>query len=227
MDWRYFGSGQARPLALLSNFAAAPIHLSALTLPVSLKRLAPDWPAWLGLRGRTFPSSEHVWQALKAYDQETFEAFCDDGRFTTVEAVFLPLFGRDPPKAQRKILYWTSRGMVGIAAKMAVNPKYWAALGLGRKAILVGREQLDPDLERDVWLAILRAKFEQNPALAEVLCGTGEGTTLVEFDRCAGVATYWGARRDHTTGQIIGRNVMGQYLMALRAAMLLPLRGTA
>ncbi len=240
-SFSYFGSNASGDMKKLSNFFACPVRLTRADLvstPV-LSTLVPDLSEWLGADGLVFPSSEHLWQALKARNAPTLRRFAVGGDL----AILSPgLFQRTTLLAQarkvwrgkgdtivslkkldgaslKKVVYWEKRG-VGIAAKLASKEAYGQTLELGPEHMDYARETLAPDVERAIWLLVLRLKFEQNPALGDLLLST-QGHTLVEFDKAGArldgpVKVKWGAYVDPTTHCLRGQNVMGTYLMATR-----------
>lgn len=242
----FFGSGCAAPYHVFSNFFQTPIRLGLSTdarLRAALTLVQPRLNEFLAGRDYCFPSSEHLWQALQAYDLETFQGFTSSGRFGTWNpSIFhltvapkkaaaaarrrvkkqLPPVSRDTLQldaAARSLAHWRAKDMIGIQAKLAANPDYVNVLDL-EGAFDYGRERrLTPAVERGAWLAILRLKFEQNAALTILLRATGDAL-LVEFDRHAATkrGSYWGACLRKSDGVLCGQNMMGQYLTAARDA---------
>jgi predicted NAD-dependent protein-ADP-ribosyltransferase YbiA (DUF1768 family) len=158
-----------------------------------------------------FNSSEHVWQALKATTALVFNRFTTDGDIGTwSQSIFTA--------TKKKMPYWKKKHGIGIQAKLAANSKHGKALRLGPTAMDYWREKpATLEDERGIWLAILRAKFTQNPELRQLLVVASHGHYLVEFVESAKKSgNHWGGVYDAATYCIHGENVMGKYLMELR-----------
>lgn len=222
----YFGSGCKSPMHMFSNFYNAPLELTTVTPAMAKVRpwLAED----LAIMGGelVFPSSEHLWQALKSRDRVTLEAFTTTGRFGSLTpAAFLPFVKKTATaveqqvEATKKCAYWAKKDMVGILAKLAANSKYARHLG---NVVLnyADGEQLSPVLLQEVWLDILRLKFADGTIYCFNLCRTRDDY-LLEHDRGAvrGKA-LWGGCLDKQKDKIVGANRMGIYLMHLRRELL-------
>jgi hypothetical protein len=213
----YFGSNAQAPLHLLSNFNAARLVLGLESVSPALATLCPSIGEWITKGGGAlvFPSSEHLWQALKAKSCEIFLEFTVGGRFARVD-VLLDIYGE---KGLQKWRWWMRNSNVGIAAKLAANPKHKVRLNLVGK-MAYERESLSLQLEQTVWMTILRLKFATNQPHREALLATGDAL-LIEFDRGAArkgtKLAHWGGIWDIQRGCVIGENVMGQYMMAIRA----------
>jgi predicted NAD-dependent protein-ADP-ribosyltransferase YbiA (DUF1768 family) len=214
-DFVYFNSSAKAPYNLLSNFSAAPIVLQS-TDTEALRELsaANDKIAeFVGERAE-FPSSEHLWHALKATDVETFRRFVVGGVLAECDASVFDVFF--PGKGAAKRAYWMRKDNVGIIPKMAANPKYAKRLGFSkRRPLEYARERLPYGVERAVWMTTLRLKYKQNAKHRAVLLSTGK-RTLVEFDRSASRApVHWGGLITGD-GTLLGENVMGDYTTAIR-----------
>ena len=214
----YFNSGAQQPWNLLSNFSATTLVFTQPDISAGMRTICPHIDAWMHERMVVFPSSEHLWQALKATTREAFVAFAVGGRCSGAE-VLLGIYG---DKGLAKWRWWMRKGNVGIAAKLAANPKRAVVLDLvGR--LDYAREQLAADVERDIWLTILRLKFKQSEGHRQVLLNTGNAL-LIEFDKGAARASrqggwvHWGGMWSKETQCVVGgENVMGGYLMEIRA----------
>jgi predicted NAD-dependent protein-ADP-ribosyltransferase YbiA (DUF1768 family) len=238
-DYIYFSSRGKAPWHELSNFASVPLTLTpALVLASPILSLVQ--PRLLGFVSEKeeviFPSTEHIWQALKARDSATFFAFTVHGTFGSWNPnVFaLTVARKIPPKAKKgkkksitleefvisKMNQWRTRGNknnIGIQAKLAANPTYAKPLGLSESQMAYDREHLDAATEQNVWLAILRLKF-QVPHFKELLLSTGNAV-LVEFDKGATRRhVHWGGMA--VEGAVVGDNAMGKYLMQVRSELL-------
>ncbi len=158
-------------------------------------------------------------EALKARDLATFNAFTSAGRFGQWSSEFFTQIKKGNVTAARTAMaIWVRKDMLGIQAKLAANPKNGGLLGLTEETMSYGRERQAPEVERAVWLVILRLKYVQNHQHRRVLLST-ERLSLYEFDRTAASATgsHWGAcRRRKTDGALVGENAMGRYMMAVR-----------
>lgn len=208
----YFNSGAQEPWNLLSNFNAATIIFTANDICAEMRMVCPRIDEWMHERMVAFPSSEHLWQALKATTREAFVSFAVGGRCSGVE-VLLGIYG---DKGLAKWRWWMRKGNVGIAAKLAANPTHKVVLDLvGRMDYT--RERLDADVERGIWLAILRLKFKKSINHRQVLLNTGNAL-LIEFDKgtVRNGGAHWGGMWNKETQRVIGENVMGRYLMEIR-----------
>lgn len=180
-----------------------------------------------------FTSTEAAWQALKArnlYTFRRFESHGDIGGEVTPAsfAPFLPKKWRtDLEKRQSKYFYWieSKHGIrydnVGIISKMAANPKYGKVLQLGPENMQYDREYLAPDIEKAVWIALLKAKVDQNRCIRDIL-KTRKGCQFVEFSRSAKARhesgkkeDYWAGYDDVQGGKIYGINRMGHFIELL------------
>ena len=192
----------------------------------------PELKGWLGPEGQVFPSSEHLWQALKAKNLRTFLRFTVGGDFGSwAPDVFVRTTLRNKVKnlsarkalllGQSKVVHWAKKQNIGILAKIAANSEYAADLQLDEIGDMnYAREHLPDDVERAVWLAILKQKYSQDPLLQLLLTNTGD-EMLVEFEKAAARTpskVKWGGCIS-PSGVLLGRNVMGTYLMATRAAL--------
>jgi predicted NAD-dependent protein-ADP-ribosyltransferase YbiA (DUF1768 family) len=214
----YFNSAAQQPWHLLSNFSAATLVFTQSDICAGMRTTCPHIDAWMQDRMVVFPSSEHLWQALKATTREAFVAFAVGGRCSGAE-VLLGIYG---DKGLDKWRWWMRKGNMGIAAKLAANPKRAVVLDLvGR--LDYSRERLAADVERDIWLTILRLKFKQSTTHRRALLETKE-RILIEFDKSATRASrgggwvHWGGMWSKETQCVVGgENVMGGYLMEIRA----------
>lgn len=227
----YFGSAAERPLRVLSNLAAAPVTLQGPCEALyAVQPLLADWLDDMG--ALTFASIEHVWQALKASDRETFLRFSTTGDLGGWSAdVFLKttVVGKRAKAAKKlgraltaddlaalaeaAMDHWKRDALVGIVAKLASNRKYGAALGLAN-CMVYDREFLAAETERQAWLALLRLKYTANAVPRAVLRDTG-ARPLVEFDKGATRRhAHWGGVM--VEGRLVGDNVMGKYLEEVR-----------
>ncbi len=221
----YFCSNGKAPYYKLSNFYHAPITLRrvedaptccALSPALASALAGPAAREWAGL---CFPSSEHLWQALKAHNVQTLMRFTTTGDLGQwAPDTFAALFGR--AKGGTKMAYWRKKQMIGIVAKAAVHPDRAAALALDNTQLAYGRENLELRTEYGVWREILMLKMRQNPEVCAVLASTGDHH-LIEFVRGArrveqhGGHEHWGALVD-AEGTRWGDNAMGFYMMDAR-----------
>jgi predicted NAD-dependent protein-ADP-ribosyltransferase YbiA (DUF1768 family) len=207
-----FYSNAKAPYYVFSNFYATPVPLSAPHVTPPMRVLCPTIDKWLGDTTVCFPSSEHQWQALsKATTRTEFLAFAQGGAYTQWGAVFQQVFpALDAADLQRKIKKWKSKNMVGILAKMMGNrlrPEQ-------DEEKLLTAQQL-----KDLWVAILLLKFRATLALGRLLKGTGD-MLLYEFDKGARIhGSFWGAVLDPMNDTLIGHNMMGKYMVRVRAAL--------
>ena len=177
------------------------------------------------MRGRSasYASSEHAYQALRSLNEKTAREF-EIGGLVTME-VF-----RTWPKTkgvvqdiyEQKQTYWgEKKGCRGIAPKMIANLKPKVAkevFGLDMTPREARAETLEGELI--IWGPILTAKFSQHPPILLVLLRTAP-TMLVEFGRFRSASQYWSAFVDEANDKLIGKNMMGRILMAVRQELLL------
>lgn len=218
----YFKSTGKAPYNQLSNFFHAPITVTTKDVPVAMSQLCPGIREWLPA---TFPTSEHLWQALKARDQATFLRFTTTGDLGAwnpdVFAKTVAYLVKDKiemaARAQKKLAEWKKKNNLGIQAKLAANPDYAQRLNLAGH-MNFEREHLAADVERIVWLAILKLKFRQNAGPRAVLLSTA-GKRLIEFaPGAARRPEHWGGLVTPGPGPltVVGDNVMGNYVQAVR-----------
>ena len=172
------------------------------------------------LDGHIWPSTEHYFQAWLRVDPEDWHRLALGGDLSSLDALKL-LYA--PEVAAKKIRHWTFSAepiCVGIVAKMVVNPDWNRKLATPLK--LVTRD-VSPKQMSDLWMRILTTKFEACPQFRTALKASGN-KLLVEFDRMAksksdkGKEPFWtGMVKD---GVIYGHNMMGKYMMSVRATML-------
>jgi predicted NAD-dependent protein-ADP-ribosyltransferase YbiA (DUF1768 family) len=237
----FWSNAAAREHYVLSNFFRAPFTWRADQVSDVTARVFPNLRTWLGRDGRVFQSSEHAWQALKATTLGTFLKFTASGEFGDLRGDFFvrlaPFLGRPKRRkneddaafaarttpeavAAAKVAAWSKKNMVGVVAKMAANPKYYRALGIEDTMRYVVETGLTSDVERAVWLDLLRQKYTQNPGLKQALLNTGDDYLLefvrgAEREARAGRRSHWGGLIDDA-GTLWGENTMGGYLMRLR-----------
>ncbi len=224
----YFGSNAVPPWNLLSNFHLAEFRFMPAHVVPEMTAIQPYLKQWLGQLGRVFSSSEALWQSLKATDEATFLEFTDGGHF---DVITMDFFAMMMPKSaeviltpaafntevKRKCDYWLKKMNVGIVSKLAGNRAHADKLGL-KGHMNYNIERLPIATERAIWLAILVQKFRQHTESGQLLLGSGD-VQLVEFDRGASTKpekVHWGGYICDD-GSIKGENVMGRYLMEVRA----------
>ena len=237
-DFLYFGSGSA-DYTRLSNLYHCTVTLTLATLDPALMRRQPQLVSWMEQavdRTVTFPSVEHLYQALKARDHGTFLRFTTGGNLAQWNPYFFLLTvvpGKKHKYAKKlgrrvqtltaeelgklatsSMKHWQRRNLLGVVAKLAANIRHGPALDLGPTRFDYAAERLPPDQERDLWLALEKLKYGQHADLRQLLVSTGP-KRLIEFDHHAKAgSTHWGGLMRH--GQLIGDNAMGDYLMATR-----------
>jgi|SRR3990172_2081900 len=157
----------------------------------------------INVDGIIYPSSEHAYQAQKFVEKDR-SRFSITGDLGTWDGMRL-VAGKD---WENKIKYWAKKESIGIIAKMASkSPK----LTLTPKRAFKSSHYL--------WMKILRRKYVVDE-FASILKGTGNAY-LLEFDRGAkrgqakGTTSIWGGIIEN--GKLIGENIMGKYLMKVRA----------
>lgn len=227
-DYTLFNASAAfdSGLYLLSNLSAAPFTMK--------------WPKHEGaiplhLRGErcSYDSSEHAYQALKTLNRESAR------QFETGGIVSMKIFKRWPaPEASRslgasrplgvsdeydaKMKHWGLKGS-GIAPKMVSNldsAVASAAFGID----MLPKSKREPRTgklseELKVWGPILRSKFFANTDARSILIGT-KNDILIERSRMPRAAEYWAgyvsSAAEATSGEIVGKNMMGRLLMRIR-----------
>lgn len=191
-----------------------------------------------------FTSTESAWQALKARNLKTYRRFESTGDIggPVTPASFVPFLPKkhqeNLAKRQAKYTFWieSKSGIrynnVGIIPKMATNPKYRRALGFSKDDMAYEHEYLDPEIEKSVWMTLLRAKVRQNRHIRDILA-THKGYQFVEFSRSAKARhlkgakeDYWAGYDDAQEGKIYGLNRMGQFMETLVEELDLPKKCT-
>jgi len=221
-DFIYFLSTGATCYRRLSNFADARIQLRLSTVPMYASLISPRIPLHQLPSILSFPSSEHAWQALKADDLDTFQAFMTDGKFAVFNTEVIVRFIQKQnesnedafARALKKVVWYTRDrlSLVGVMAKYAANPKRAKCMGYPLREDC---ELLPVETEKMVWHELLMAKFKQNDAARHALLGTGN-KQLVELDRGARTrGSHWGGLVEED-GTLIGDNKMGQFLERVR-----------
>lgn len=205
-DTLKFYSNAKDPLNLLSNFSRARIVLDKETL----EEIKAVIPGFFGRTGDVFESSEHLWRATQAADIESYNRLTADGDLGTLREHTMEMFCSDLSEAEKKRKFWLKKDNVGIVAKLVVTKQRKAGLRLNLE-----REFMEEERERPVWIAILKAKFLQNPRHRTALMCTGR-KYLYEFDRGATQQTHWAGKFDKGTGAFVGQNAMGRYVQQVR-----------
>jgi predicted NAD-dependent protein-ADP-ribosyltransferase YbiA (DUF1768 family) len=219
--------GSSTRLKQLSNLHAARIVFCVTESDI----VECGVPEWLRCRILTCPSAEHLWTllgCLARFAHETSEAqqlirlFSCDGRLAQwSELAEWPAAKGSVQNKASKCKH--SEKMVGLLAKLfAKMPEKAAILKFGvsnrRKEFwaLSDKKQTYRRL-RALWNRILTCKFQQNEDCASILACT-DPYTLVELGG-ARTSDFWGARiqrKEPYRNVLIGRNVMGKCLMAVR-----------
>ena len=179
----------------------------------------------LVLDGFTWTSVEHWYQANKFVLRDR-QRFAEGGDLANLDAFRLHrgvFVKRD--KEERSIKHWGANTrkpeMVGIVAKMASNPSRAQRLGLQMLPKQGETEDRIPEMT-ELFKRGLHAKFAQNPEMRAALLATGN-KQLVEFGRGAGRETklgrppLWNGLWDYDTKEVVGRNLMGKIMTAVRA----------
>jgi hypothetical protein len=204
----------------LSNLSAAPF---TLTWPKHEEAIP------LHLRGKKcrYDSSEHAYQALKTVNRESALQFERGG------IVSMPIFKKWPSASaaaarvsdqyDAKMKHWGLKGS-GIAPKMVSNldsAVASAAFGID----MLPKSKREPRTgklseELKVWGPILRQKFFSNSDARNILIGTKDDI-LIERSRMPRASEYWAgyvsSAAEATSGEIVGKNMMGRLLMRIRA----------
>lgn len=231
-----------------SNFAFAPLQVKPTDPLVNqLVRVCPQWRDWMMDSDLGFTCTEAIWQSLKSKTRNEFDLFNILGSSigeTTLDRnpnlferevntfrLFYPNDKDGVAAARKNRNYWAPHRMVGTLFQRLVRsdkinerpllkePPY----NLTKKSFDMTREFLEPNLERDVWCAILKHKFNSHERLKRGLLATGDAY-LLEFDRAAArtkhkVDVHWGGFlkvQDDGSVVLLGKNKMGEYLMRVR-----------
>jgi len=224
----------------LSNLSAAPFtmvwpkHEGAIPLHLRGERCSYD-------------SSEHAYQSLKTVNRESARQFETGGIVSMKifkkwpsakpskesasstaaasargsKASAMGISSSDEYSAKMK--HWGLKGS-GIAPKMVSNLDSAiasAAFGID----MLPKSKREPrsgklSEELKVWGPILRQKFHYNADARNILIGTKDDI-LIERSRMPRATEYWAgyvsAAAEATSGEIIGKNMMGRLLMHIRA----------
>ena len=218
-DYTLFNASAAFDSGLyqLSNLSAAPFTMK--------------WPKNEGaiplhLRGEkcSYDSSEHAYQALKTVNRESAR------QFETGGIVSMKIFKKWPASAAQgftdqyaaKMKHWGIKGS-GIAPKMVSNlDSAVASAAFGIDMLPKSKREhrtgkLSEELK--VWGPILRNKFFANTDARSILIGTKDDV-LIERARMPRAAEYWAGyvstAEEATSGEIVGKNMMGRLLMRIR-----------
>lgn len=224
-----FGSNAKGDLHKLSNFYATEVLLRPSDLTPALLSVCPNLKDWVPASGLFFPTSEHLWQALKATDKATFLRFTsngDLGRWNVSIFANTVAPGKCENKedmselarqATKSMMHWQKKHNLGVQAKLAANETYAENLNLDKGRMNFEREHLLPATERSVWLTILKLKFARNEELRDILIAT-RGKRLVEMPgRGKAEKAHWNGRVKD--GKLIGDNVMGLYMELVRESL--------
>lgn len=174
-----------------------------------------------------YASIEALWQGLKSKNWATFLEFTASGKYGGLDShasILRRLFGK-PEEVERRFKLYCKQHLGGMVPKLVGHPKYGKVLGLESEDFDYSREFLDPAEEREIWIALLQLKFEQNVDARRTLM---EGTFDEDNNACYLLVEqnshpHWGGRlvtgQNQEDGHIQGENVMGQYLMEVRASL--------
>ena len=229
-----------------ASFDSGLYHLSNLSAaPFTMRWPKHEAAIPLHLRGErcSYDSSEHAYQALKTVNRESARQF-ETGGIVAMEifkkwpACSLKSLksakgdkGNKSAKLEAndeydeydaKMKHWGLKGS-GIAPKMVSNldsAVASAAFGID----LLPKSKREPrsgklSEELKVWGPILRRKFFANSDARSILIGTKDDV-LIERSRMPRPAEYWAgyvsSAAEATSGDIVGKNMMGRLLMRIR-----------
>eukprot|EP00756_Hemistasia_phaeocysticola_P029587 Hpha_TRINITY_DN1623_c0_g1::TRINITY_DN1623_c0_g1_i2::g.48912::m.48912 len=143
------------------------------------------------------------------------EILVDGRRYPSVEHAFHAAKARcsDRPSVAAAFECGGRVGKDALAAKKAGGRAGFAKAG----AVL---DVAKWDVERDgATMAALRARLRVDAVFRSILLRTAErGLRLVHFER-QGQRSYWGGSVDPSSGEVRGRNRLGEMLMELRASL--------
>jgi predicted NAD-dependent protein-ADP-ribosyltransferase YbiA (DUF1768 family) len=188
-----FNSNTKGPLCRLSNFFESHV------VDVTRKNVV-------------YPSAEHYFQSMKCVPAHR-KHFYVDGKLGSWAGAFQVL--TDDPER------WRRKQMIGIIAKMAVEPNRAKKLGIVLKTHKKSSKRVETYEEAcKTWLPILRSKFK-NRELATVLQSTGPDSYLLnQSDPHRDQNCRCGGHID-STGKMSGSNWMGRMMAQIRTELFL------
>jgi predicted NAD-dependent protein-ADP-ribosyltransferase YbiA (DUF1768 family) len=189
-----FWSKGPSSVRLLSNF-------STCTLLIICKDGQP----------RTFPSTEHFYQALKTNNLDDFTVGGAFAKWSILSTLFPKMTDEELQSEQK---YWD--GNIGILAKRVISKalKGTRAQKRALAVVLLPEVVLDTfEKASQLWKPILRAKLQQNPEVRMVL-ESSKNKYLLEFVRGAiRYGSRWGGIIKNK--ELYGQNWMGKIWMEL------------
>ena len=239
-DYTLFNASAAFDSGLyqLSNLSAAPF---------TMKWPKNEGAIPLHLRGEkcSYDSSEHAYQALKTVNRESAR------QFETGGIVAMEIFKKWPALNAKSCSAKSAKGDKGDKSAKAndeydAKMKHWGLKGSGIAPKMVSnldsavasaafgidmlpkskREHRTGKLSEElkVWGPILRRKFFANSDARSILIGTKDDV-LIERSRMPRAAEYWAGyvstAEEATSGEIVGKNMMGRLWMRIRGETLL------
>ena len=201
-DVVYFGSAMGSEVGYLTNFARSRITV----------------------RGYTFPSSEHAFQAFLRLRPDDVHRMSVDGDLGgSLEECIPKVF--KAAEVDRKLKHYGAKktgkpDMIGIVAKMAVKPDVAKKLNLR----MLHAYEYEHSIEEmgNLFMEILAAKYDQNPVARDQLLRTST-KHLVEFGKgavresAAGKSPLWTGLVHE--GTLVGMNFQGELQMKIRSMM--------
>ena len=200
----YFGSGMDSTVGYLTNFAQTECAFE--------------------FRERMWPSSEHAFQAHLRVHPDDHHHFAVGGKLSTLETGLQLVFKTGELDKKRKHYGPKKTGkppMIGIVAKMAVNPEIAKKIGL--KLISSSESKHSIAEVSETFFDLLKSKYGQCAEARRQLLAT-RGKHLVEFSRGAvreakkGQLPLWTGQIDEH-GILRGHNLQGELHMKVRDVM--------
>lgn len=158
--------------------------------------------------GKSFPSSEHAFQA--ALSRDGVHDFTSESKIGRLTPEACALVGFPESKSKNKCDYWRKKNNVGILAKKLI----------GRHKKRGGKRAIDRAECESLFKEILLDKYTRNPQAKKVLLDTRDAY-LYEFVRSSnsrfqatGEIERWGAMI--VDGKVVGDNQMGALMMWVR-----------
>lgn len=201
-----FGSAQKLPFAHLSNFTATSFRYGE--------------HAW--------DTSEHAYQAMLCLAESHHHKLAAGSTLSNIETGVMAVFDKD---VARKVVFWgekrlktgRKRSMVGVVAKMAIKEKTGKKLGLSLRT----EPNYSTQHVATLFLDILKAKYEADADLQDILVSHTGNKYLLEFDRGAERQGKLATQRKDSryisrwagmikNGRLWGINLQGELQMAMR-----------
>jgi len=205
---------------LLGNNYACALHLCRVHIPVTVAEVYPEFVEWLGENGTFFPSATHVWYALRAKNQRTFDKFTKNGEFGSVSVAFFRKAtpsGRLRSKTARalaEVEMLKQNHQVGRIALKAVAKQNRRCFSLGSTDFdpRSPEERLDRGALFDFWKAVIGQKARQNRNVRKALLATRDNAIFFHYPSSNSSVLGGNNILDHFKG----RNLIGDVMTVVR-----------